>query len=162
MVIIGKIEDAFGVDGKLKVKLFAPQRLWESLEEIYLKKRGGDFVPFKVERSEIRGRKAYLKLEGVDSEEEALRLSGAHIFYPEEKLPKLKSGEYYYYQLVGSKVVGKNGKEFGTVQYVHDGGMYPILVLEDDKLIPFTKNFVVKVDTKNGTIVVDDEKIPEE
>jgi len=161
-VIIGKIEDAFGVDGKLKVKLFAPQKLWENLRTIYLKRKSGEFVPFEVEKVEVRGRKAYLKLKGIDTEEDALRLAGAHIFYPEEELPKLKSGEYYYYQLVGSKVVGKGGEEIGAVQYVHDGGLYPMLVLENDRIIPFTKNFVLKVDTENKTIVVDDEKLPQE
>jgi 16S rRNA processing protein RimM len=159
-VIIGKIEDTFGVDGKLKVKPFSPQRVWENTNTIYLKRKTGEYVPFEVEKAEVRGRKVYLKLKGIDSEDDALRLSGAHIFLPEEELPKLKSGEYYYYQLVGSKVVGRNGEELGTVDYIHDGGMYPMLVLDNNQIIPFTKNFVVKVDPENKTIVVDEEKIP--
>jgi 16S rRNA processing protein RimM len=160
-VIIGKVEDLFGYGGTLKVKPFAPQRVWEGIEKIYLKRKGGDFVPFEVEKIEVRGKKVFLKLKGVEDEENALRMVGAHIFYPEDGLPKLKSGEYYYYQLVGAKVVGKSGKGLGTVQYIHTGGPYPMLVLEEERLIPFTKNFVEKVDLERKTIVVNDERLPE-
>ncbi len=159
-VIVGKIEDAFGYDGKLKVKIFAPQRLFETAEKLYLKRKGGEYVPFEVESAEVRGKKAYLKLKGIESEEQALKAVGAHIYYPEEELPKLKSGEYYYYQLVGSKVVDKDGKELGTVQYIHDSGGYPILVLEEDRMIPFNKNFVLEVKPEEKLIVVDGEKLP--
>jgi len=159
-VIVGKIEDAFGYDGKLKVKIFAPQRLFETAEKLYLKRKTGEFVPFEVESVEVRGKKAYLKLKGIDSEEDALKAVGAHLYYPENQLPELKSGEYYYYQLVGSKVVDAAGNELGTVQYVHDTGMYPMLVLENDLIIPFTKNFVLEVKPEEKTIVVDAEKLP--
>ena len=159
-VIIGKIEDAFGYDGKLKVVLLAPHRLWEQLKKVYLKRKGGEYVPFEVERAEVRGKKAYLKLKGIDTEEDALKAVGAHIYYPEEELPKLKSGEYYYYQLVGAEVYDEEGNKLGSVQYIHDSGMYPLLVLENERLIPFTKNFVLKVEPENKKIVVDGKKLP--
>ena len=159
--VIGKIEDAFGYDGKLKVKIFAPQKLWESIDKVYLKRKGGDYIPFEVEGGEVRGKKAYLKLKGIDTEEDALKAVGAHIYYPEGELPQLKSGEYYYFQLIGSKVVDQTGRELGTVQYIHDSGMYPMLVLEGDKIIPFTKNFVIEVKPEEKLIVVDGEKLPE-
>jgi 16S rRNA processing protein RimM len=159
-VILGKVEDAFGNEGKLKVRIFAPQRLWEGLKEVYLKKKGGDLLPFEVEHLEVRGKKAYLKLKGVDSADDALKMVGAHIYYPQEKLPQLKTGEYYYFQLVGAQVVDKEGNPLGRVQYIHDGVAYPMLVLEDERIIPFTKNFVLEVDTDKKRIVVDGEKLP--
>jgi 16S rRNA processing protein RimM len=160
-VVIGKIEDAFGTLGKLKVKIFAPQRLWESLQKIYLKRKGGTYEPFEVESVEVRGRKAYLKLKGINTEEDALKMVGAHIYYPEEELPELKSGEYYYYQLVGSEVYTDKGEKLGTVQYIHESGGYPILVLENNLMIPFNRHFVKEVDTENKKIVVDSEKLPQ-
>ena len=159
--VIGKIEDVFGYGGKFKVKIFAPQKLWEGLKKVYLKRKGGNFEPFEIEELEVRGKKAYLKLKGIDTEEEALKAVGAHIYYPVAELPQLKSGEYYYFQLVGSKVVDKSGRELGTVQYIHDGGLYSMLVLENDRIIPFTKNFVVEVKPEEKLIVVDEEKLPE-
>ena len=159
-VVIGKIEDTFGTLGKLKVKIFAPQKLWESVKKIYLKRRGGNYEPFEVENVEVRGRKAYLKLKGVDTEEDALKMVGAHIYYPEVELPELKSGEYYYYQLVGSEVFTDRGERLGTVQYIHETGGYPILVLENDIMIPFNRHFIKEVDTDNRRIVVDSEKLP--
>ncbi|RTZ58528.1 MAG: 16S rRNA processing protein RimM [Gammaproteobacteria bacterium] len=159
-VILGKIEDTFGYDGKLKIKIFAPQKLWEGLRKVFLKRKGGDYIPFEVQHLEVRGRKAYLKLKGIDSEEEALKTVGAHIYYPQEELPQLKAGEYYYFQLIGAKVVDKNGESLGKVQYIHDGGMYSMLVLDDERIIPFTKNFVLEVDTDKKLIVVDGEKLP--
>ena len=159
--VIGKIEDAFGYDGKLKVNIFAPQRVWESLKKVYLKRKGGEYIPFEVEQLEVRGKKAYLKLKGIDTEEDALKAVGAHIYYPEGELPQLKSGEYYYFQLIGSKVVDQQGRELGKVEYIHEGGMYPMLVLDNERIIPFTKNFVVEVKPEEKLIVVDGEKIPQ-
>ena len=159
-VILGKVEDAFGNEGKLKVRIFAPQRLWEELNEVFLKKKGGDFLPFEVEHLEVRGKKAYLKLKGVDSADDALKMVGAHISYPQEKLPPLKPGEYYYFQLIGARVVDKEGNPLGEVQYIHDGVSYPMLVLNDERIIPFTKNFVLEVDTDKKLIVVDRQRLP--
>jgi len=160
--VIGKVEDLFGYSGKLKVKLFAPQKIWEDLKEVYLKRKGGDFEPFEIEELEVRGKRAYLKLKGINTEEEeALKTVGAHLYYPVNELPALKSGEYYYFQLVSSKVVDKSGRELGTVQYVHDNPLYSMLVLENDKIIPFTKNFVIEVKPEEKVIVVDSEKLPE-
>ncbi len=158
--VIGKIEEAFGLDGTLKIKIFAPHRLWENIDKIYLKRKTGEFVPFEVDKVEIRGKKGYLKLKGVYSQEDALKMVGAHIYYPEDKLPKLKSGEFYYFQLVGSKVIDNQGRELGTVQYIHEGGMYPMLVLDSDQIIPFTKDFVLEVKPEEKLITVDGEKIP--
>ncbi|HIP86613.1 MAG TPA: 16S rRNA processing protein RimM, partial [Aquifex sp.] len=147
-------------DGKLKIKIFAPQKLWEGLKKVFLKRKRGDYVPFEVQHLEVRGRKAYLKLKGLDSEEEALKAVGAYIYYPKEELPQPKAGEYYYFQLIGVKVVDQTGKNLGKVQYIHDGGMYSMLVLDDERIIPFTKNFVLGVDTDKKLIVVDGEKLP--
>ena len=158
--VIGKIEDAFGYDGKLKIKIFAPQKLWESLEKVYLKRKGGDYIPYNIEELDVRGKKAYLKLKGIETEEEALKAVGAHIYYPEEELPPLKGGEYYYFQLVGSKVVDQEGNDLGEVQYIHDGGLYSLLVLNDEKIIPFTKNFIIEVKPEEKLIVVDRSKLP--
>jgi len=159
-VVIGKIEDTFGTLGKLKIKIFAPHKVWETTKKIFLKRKGGGYEPFEVENVEVRGRKAYLKLKGVNNEEEALKMVGAHIYYPEKELPELKSGEYYYYQLVGSEVYTDKGDNLGTVQYIHETGGYPILVLENDVMVPFNKHFIKEVDIENKKIVVDSEKLP--
>jgi 16S rRNA processing protein RimM len=154
-VIIGKIEEPINKEGVLKVKNFAPVSLWENLKRFYLKHKSGEYKPFEIEYTEFIGeKKLALKLKGIDTFEEALRLSSAHIFLPEKELPPLEEGEYYHFQLVGCEVYNEKNEYLGKVEYVQEGSFYPFLVLNNEVLIPFTEHFIVDVDLKAKKITV--------
>ncbi|RUM30408.1 MAG: 16S rRNA processing protein RimM [Aquifex sp.] len=160
-VVIGKILDTFGLEGELKVKPFSPPEVFENLERVYLKRKGGDYVPFEVEWIDFMDDKVILKFKGYDSIDEVEQFRGAKLFLPKEELPKLEEEEYYAYELVGMEVETDKGKKLGRVQRVQDMGPYDALVLDKGNLlIPFVSDIVLKVDKENKKIVVKEELLP--
>ncbi|GAB6066161.1 ribosome maturation factor RimM [Aquifex pyrophilus] len=160
-VVIGKVLDTFGLDGELKVLPYMPLEFFENLNKVYLKRKGGDYVPFEVEWVDFMNDKVILKLKGYDSIEEAEQFKGAKIFLPKEALPELGEDEFYAYELVGMEVETDRGKNLGKVARVQDMGPYDVLVLEGDKLmIPFVSDIVKDVKKEEGKIIVKEELLP--
>lgn len=89
-------------------------------------------------------------------------LKGARIFVPRSSFPTPQEGEYYWVDLIGLKVVNREGVVLGEVRDLMATGPQTVLVLhavEGDKtverLIPFVSAFVDQVDTAARCITVD-------
>ena len=80
-VVIGKVIDTFGVKGDLKVLPLAPEEVFDRLKRVYLKRVGGGYVPFKVERVRKSRNLILLKLKGYNSLGEVEQFRGAHLFF---------------------------------------------------------------------------------
>ncbi len=160
-VIIGKIIDTFGVKGELKVYPLAPQEVFQNLKKVYLKRVGGDYVPFRVERVKEHGQLFVLKFKGYDSIDAIEQFKGAHLFLPQKQLPKREEDEFYAYELVGMEVVTDRGRKLGRVKRVEDFGVYDMLVLEDERImVPFVGDIVLSVSREKGLITVKEDLIP--
>ncbi len=80
------------------------------------------------------------------------------IAVPREELPETQSGEYYWTDLEGLKVVHRDGRSLGTVAYLIATGANDVLVVDGDReyLIPFVMDEVIlDVDLGRGQISVD-------
>lgn len=160
-VIIGKILDTFGLEGELKVRPYMPLEFFEGLERVYLKRKGGDYVPFKLEWIEFMNDKIILKFKGYDSIDAAQQFKGAKVYLPKEDLPSLEEDEFYAYELVGMEVETDKDKKLGKVVRVQDMGPYDVLVVEGKKImIPFVSDIVVEVDKEKRKVIVKEELIP--
>jgi len=160
-VVIGKITDTFGLEGELKVYPYLPQDFWQDLERVYLKRRGGDYVPFELEWIDFVKNFVIVKFKGYDGIEKAEQFKGAKVYLPREELPELSEEEFYAFELVGMEVVTDKGKELGRVEGVRDLGPYDALVLKGGELlIPFVSAIVLSVDKEKGRIVVKEDLIP--
>jgi 16S rRNA processing protein RimM len=98
-----------------------------------------------------------LKLEGVDSIDDAERLRGLSLGIGEEELPPLPSGSYYHHQLLGLAVLDEAGATLGRVAELLDAGAAPVLVVRGaagERLIPLAHAFVRRVDLEAGCIVM--------
>ncbi len=159
-VAVGKVIDTFGVRGELKVKGYAPFEVFKELRRVFLRRVGGGYVPFRVERVKRRGDLIILKFKGYDTLGDAEQFKGATLFLPEKDLPKVGEGEFYAYELVGMEVVTDRGKRLGRVKRVEDFGVYDMLVLEDERtMIPFVGDIVLKVDRDRRKIEVKEELV---
>ncbi len=160
-VAIGKVLDTFGIKGELKVLPFAPDEVFETLKKVYLKRKGGDYVPFEIEGVR-RHREFYLvKFRGYDDISSAEQFRRATLYLPEEELPPREEDEFYAYELVGMEVVTDKGRELGKVKRVEDYGVYDVLVLEDEKtFIPFVGEIILSVEREKKLIRVKDDLIP--
>ena len=155
-VVIGKIADTYGLDQELKVLAYLPPKEWKRIKKVYFKKRGGDYVPFELERLKLHGERwVLIKIKGVQSQEDAVRFLGAKVFLPKENLPKRKKDEYYYFELEGLEVRSQEGKVLGRVDRLSSDKDRVYLEINDGKvIIPFIKEFVLEVKPEQGYLVI--------
>jgi 16S rRNA processing protein RimM len=173
-VEMGRITDAWGIKGWLKVQAYSASA--ESLlkgTEWYLQPpippydRG--FTTFsgtvKVQVSEIKPHADTLVAlcDASPHRNAAEALKGARIFMSRSQFPQTTDpDEFYWVDLLGLRVVNREGLALGVVRDLIATGPNSVLVLEytrDDKtverLIPFVAAYVDHVDKAEGLITVD-------
>lgn len=162
LIAVGKVRAPHGLKGHIKVEaLSGDPGLFKGLDCVYV----GD-NPEKAARRRIEGVKgmvgtgAIIKLEGIDSPEEADNLRASFLYLEEGELPDLPDDTFYSYRLVGMEVISTLGKPMGRVMRVES---YPandcLSVLGADGrefLVPAVKDFVKSVDEESGVITVED------
>jgi len=175
LVDLGVFGPPHGTGGEIRL-----QAITDSLEErlaqpgaMWARQRAGrghkPLLPLEIESvrdTVTKGRATWLlKIEGIDSMEEAETLRGHTLHMLAEDRPDLEDDdEFYVQELVGMQVVMEGSREFvGTVTEVFDGtGAHDLLRVEMGTkaessastqpvaLIPFVKDIVPVVDREAG------------
>ncbi|WP_340695880.1 ribosome maturation factor RimM [Hydrogenobacter thermophilus] len=156
-VVIGKIIDTYGLKGEIKIDPYLEKKYWKGLKSIFLKRKGGDYIPFEIESVKQHGKYVIVKFFGCESLDEAKKYLSAKVFLPSHQLPKRKRNEYYYYELEGLEVYTESGKFLGRVTGVTQVKPYHLLELDHGKgYIPFVKHLVKDIDIDGKRIKVSD------
>lgn len=99
-----------------------------------------------------------LKLEGVDSIDDAERFRGLELRIGEEELPSLPEGSYYHHQLKGLRAEDPSGRPLGVATDVLETGAGAAVLSvrgpEGEVLVPLTDAFIREVDVARGRVVV--------
>lgn len=156
-VVLGKIVGAFGVKGW--VKIYSDTRPRKQIFEYspWLLDKQGEHSEVVILEGSEQGKGLVARLKGIDDRNAAENLIGSVISYPQEKLPEPATGEYYWSQLEGVRVVNQEGIELGSVNYLFETGANDVMVVKGERkhLIPFTKDAVLDVDLAQNLIRVD-------
>lgn len=123
----------------------------------YLRRPDG-WQSVKVIEGRAQSKGIIAQLEGIVHCDQARLLVGTEIAVRRADLPPAEPGTYYWDDLVGLKVVNLEGVEFGTVSHLFEtGGANDVVVVkgERERLIPYTKDAVKKVDLKARVMHVD-------
>ena len=136
-----------------------PDRLAEGRELEYRdERRAGNARVLRVAASRRRPHGLLVRFEGVDSREQAQRLTGGELwvrFDPAEVAP----GEYYAHQLEGLRVRTVGGVEVGRIAGVIFGPGRAFLEVRDPggatRLVPFHEDIVKTVDEAGGLVTID-------
>jgi 16S rRNA processing protein RimM len=155
-VVIGKILDTYGLGGGLKLQAYLDRKRWKGIRRVYLKRRGGPYVPFELESLKAHGKdQLIVKFAGFDSLEKVKGFKGAKVFLPRKELPSKKRGEYYYFELEGLEVITESGKPLGKVSGVVEQKPYDLLEIDGGKTyVPFVKELVKDVNIEGRKLVV--------
>jgi 16S rRNA processing protein RimM len=159
MITIGVVVKPQGRKGEVLVEPLSdrPDR-FTSLRRVYVPAPGGPGARAVAvtDRWPHKGR-VVLKLEGVDSIEEAERYRGIELRIGEDEVEALPAGSYYHYQLKGLKVEDPEGRALGTAADVLvTGGEAPVLVVrgpQGELMIPMADQFIREVDLEHGRLV---------
>lgn len=107
---------------------------------------------------EARGQVLAL-IDGVTDRNAADALRGLRLYVARDALPPPAEGQWYHVDLIGLRVVGVDGKEYGKVLAVQDFGAGTLLEVGDGAarsfLLPFSDQAVPTVDIAAGVVTID-------
>jgi len=177
-VEVGRIIDAWGVKGWIKVQPFAadPQALFSS-RRWFLKPAepaGGPRRPapavaipplLKITQAKHHGDGVVALAQDVGDRSGAEALRGARIFVSRASFPSADPDEYYWVDLIGLTVLNLQGETLGTVTGLLDTGPHSVLRIAPldadpkdeaaERLVPFVAAYVSDVSLAERRITVD-------
>jgi len=165
-LVVGFIRGTHGFSGECKVESTSGEyEHLANLKEVTLQ-HGDLHKEAKVESVSLGNAVAYVKFAGIDSDEEIKKYNRWEILVPRKYCKPLKKDEWYIEDLRNCSLVYKGDDPatlnaptvVGTITDVLEGGGGYLLEVSlsescDRKvLVPFRKEFIGKVDVKNGTV----------
>jgi 16S rRNA processing protein RimM len=175
---VGKIVDAWGIKGWIKVAPFAsePQALLSSRrwfvrppDDGAVARPGGAALAgrlpslLKIVTVKRHGDSVVAQVHGVDDRSGAEALRGIRLFVSRASFPTAGTDEFYWVDLLGLAVFNRDGAALGSVVGLIDNGPQSVLRVAagpqtpaaEERLIPFVSAYVDTVDLKERRIVVD-------
>lgn len=155
---IGEIVGTHGVKGELRVypDCDSPE-FFAKFKTLYFDSNGSCAV--KVISSRPHGNLCLLKIEGVETVEQAQRLRGK-LLYMKRTDAKLPKGRYFIAELLGCRVIDADDetKEYGTLTDVSETGANDVWHITDaagtEYLIPYIPDVVINVDAAADLIKI--------
>ncbi|MEO8040544.1 MAG: ribosome maturation factor RimM [Betaproteobacteria bacterium] len=153
---MGRVAAPFGIKGWIKVQTFT-----ETIDgllgyEMWWLGSGDSWEKYRIEDGVVHGKVILAKLLGAETREVVAMLKGLEVAVPREALPEAE-GMVYWTDLVGLRVVNREGIYLGTVDSLLDNGAHGVMVVHGDRerLIPFVPVHVDGVELETGRILVD-------
>jgi 16S rRNA processing protein RimM len=153
-VIIGEVQNPFGYEGQLKVRILTdfPERFRPG-ERVYI---GG--IAYTIESSHAQKAGFVLKLAGINTFEQADALRHKPVEIPESEKMPLPPGKYYWDDIIGLEVWTTGGELVGKISEIINTGCNDVYVVTnngEEVLIPAVKNVVQAVDVKNKRLIIE-------
>lgn len=148
---IGQIINTHGIKGELKVyPLCDDINRFVDLKKVYI-----DNIERKVLRSRIQINKVILKIEGIDTMNDAELYKKKYIDVLKEDAVKPEEGGYYVSDIIGCSVYDDTGAYLGKVNDViktKNNDAYQVEGM--DVLIPAFKEIITKIDIDEKKIII--------
>lgn len=158
LITMGKIVGAFGIQGWIKIKTSSDLENIAHYKTLYITGNSNNQDLMQIKTSFAKNGLWFVSFKDITTRNQAEELIGKTVSINRKQLPKAAADEYYWTDLIGSKVTTKNNEYLGIVDDLMDTGANSILVIHnDDKttLIPFVAAYVLEVDIQNKQIIVD-------
>jgi 16S rRNA processing protein RimM len=176
---VGRIVDAWGLKGWIKVQPFAaePQALFSSRRWFLLpsekagllRPAGIAAIPSLLRITQVKdhGDVVVALAQEVADRSAAEALRGARVFIGRASFPSAGPDEFYWVDLIGLAVLNRAGERLGTVVGLIDTGPHSVLRVAPDivpagassqeveRLIPFVGAYVNEVSLERRLITVD-------
>ncbi len=151
---IGQIINTHGVRGDVKVMPLTDDiNRFKKLKEVYLNKK-----LVKVENVKFVKDKVILKLEGIDSmnEAEKYKFKRPYLEVSRENAVELPEDTYFIADLIGCKVKDTNDFEYGEIVEVIHTGSNDVYWVKGQKeiLVPVIKEFVLEINVEDKLVVI--------
>ncbi len=157
--LLGKIAKLHGYKGEVSLFLDVTNPDdYTSLDAIFID-INNRLVPFFIESIKRKNNTfVSVKLEGVDSENDARPLLKKNVYLPEEILPKLEGTHFYDHEVIGFTVFDLKEGQVGEIKDVIDFKTNPLLQIyqgEKEILVPLIEGLVKKIDRNKKEMHID-------
>ena len=155
---IGQIVNTSGLKGVMKIKPFTDDiTKFEKFETIYIEVKK-QLKEFKIEQVRYVKNMVLLKIEGIDTIEDAQEFRNLYIKIPRDKNEKLEENTYYVVDILGCKVQTENKQLLGEIIDVFQTGSNDVYVVKNELgkqiLLPAIKEVIKQIDINNKIITV--------
>ena len=155
---IGQIVNTFGIKGMVKIKPFTDDiKRFDKLETIYIENKKGK-KEYRIEEVKYHKNMVLMKLQGIDTKEQADLLRQSYLLVDREKEEPLEEGVYYIVDLIGLEVYTDQEQFLGKVEDIFNTGSNDVYVVKDELgkqiLLPGIPEVLQKVDLEKGKIIV--------
>ena len=167
-LVIGVVTSSHGVAGKLNIKSFSDfKERFTKPGMRWIQKHNEEPIPFKlISGFQKPGKESFIiSLEGIKNRNEADNLKQYKLLVKSNDIPKLKSNEFHLNQLLDLDVklfIEGEIKVIGhVVDLITENNTLIVIRLNQnnkDVLIPFVKEIVTKIDSKNKYLVINPPK----
>lgn len=172
-VEVARVQGAWGIKGWIRIRphsaspeaLFSARCWYFATPERGRKPDwGSSFLRAEVRQVRWHGESVVAWLQGLDDRTAAEQLKGARLLVERSLFPELEADEYYWVDLIGLRVVNREGLDLGEVVNLMSTGPQEVLVLQAEspeegepleRLIPFVNAYVDAVDLVGRRITVD-------
>lgn len=158
-LLIGKVAKPHGLRGHLKVYSYAASRETFSPGRKVFLNRGEGMKGWVISEAKGQAHSLILKFQGLDDRQEAETLAGSSLYVEEKDLEALPEGEYYRYQLIGSRVVDDRDRFLGFMEDIFTTPAHDIWVIrggDKEILFPAVEECILSVDQIQKKIRVRD------
>ena len=156
---LGKIVKKYSFKGEVLVKLDTDEpQLYTNLESVFIS-LGNNLVPFFIESSKLhKSNLLRLKLEDVNTEDDADHLLKCELYLPLSFLPPLEGNKFYYHEVIGFEIRDTSFGKVGIITGVNDRTAQALFEIDRDGteiLIPLNDHFITEVNRAQKYILVD-------
>jgi 16S rRNA processing protein RimM len=160
-VVLGRVLGAHGLRGEVRVRILGdgPENLLRLASVALAATPDGEAADVWEVEASGRGRpgEVRLRLCGIAGRDAAEALRGRWLLADPEQLPPLPEGEYYWYQLVGCRVLDGDGRPLGRILEIWETGAHDVLVVEGEdgvrRLLPAAQELLKEVDVDGRRVV---------
>lgn len=152
---IGKIVSVFGIKGEVKVQPWcdSPQFLCK-FDTLYYKSG----TPVKILRSRVAKNIVVMKIEGIDTVEQAQQIRN-RILYMDRKDVELQKGSYFIQDLIGMTVIDQDTNQiYGKISDVTETGANDVYHIRNDDgtmyYVPAIPHVIMNVDLETGQMTI--------
>ena len=153
-LVIGRVISPHGMRGEVKVRAitdlperFAPGKIVQLNGQ-----------PLKVTSSRLQKQCLVIKLETIDTIQDAERLRGRDITIPRSELRPLAPDEYHLFQIIGLNVLTTRGEALGRIVDVMttaSNDVYIVVGERGETLIPAIDDVIKYIDIDKGEMVIE-------
>jgi len=155
---VGKLVATFGLKGELVLKHnLGKKTSLKGLAAVFIEERKESFIPWFVESTKIKtDEEIYLKLEGLNSREQASKLTQKEVWLPEADFKKFSSKSSPI-NLLGFEIIEEEkplGKILEVIEQPHQL-LCRIEINGKEVLIPLHEETIIKLDKRKQQVIVE-------